>query len=324
MELADQFGRVHKDLRISLTDRCNFRCSYCMPEEGLDWLDNSEYLTFEEIDRTVALMVQNFGITSIRLTGGEPTLRKDLPDLIKTLSKYEVDLAMTTNAATLARNAKSYKEAGLQRLNISLDTLDKTKFLELTKRDRYQEVLSGIEEAKQLGFIIKINVVLMRGVNDSEILDFLEFGRKNNITVRFIEFMPIDAQQEWETTQVFSSDEILEVASKEYEFTEIASGSSPATNYRYSNSDLEFGIIPSVTKSFCSTCDRVRLTADGQIRNCLFANKYLDIKQLLRNGSTDNELMKAIQVEIKDKWAGHSIGQVHFIKPSKSMSQVGG
>jgi len=296
-----------------------------MPEEGLEWLDNSELLTFEEIERVVSLLVKSYGVTSVRLTGGEPALRPGLPKLIESLSCYKIDLAMTTNGSSLLHTASDLKQAGLKRLNISIDTLDKAKFVELTKRDQLDHVLKGIHKAIEVGFEkIKLNVVLMKGENDKEICDFLEFGRKHNVVVRFIEFMPLDAQKNWENNQVVSEKEILEIASSEYNFKKTESGSSPSTVYKYSDGSGEFGIIPSVTRSFCDTCDRIRLTADGQIRNCLFALGFLDIKSLLRSGSSDSEIGSEINNEISKKWAGHSIGQVHFLQPSKSMSQVGG
>ncbi len=324
VELKDSFGRIHKDLRVSVTDRCNFRCRYCMPEEGLDWTPSEEYLTFDEITRLVGIFVQHYGFTSVRLTGGEPTLRPGLTNLIEQLRALGVDLALTTNGSDLAKKAKAYKAAGLNRLNISLDTLDADVFYKLTNRDEMSKVTTGIEAAAAAGFEnIKLNAVMMRGVNESEVLEFIKFGIANNVIVRFIEFMPLEAHGIWDEASVYSAEEILSDVSQEFDYEEIESGSSPSQKYVLSNGS-EFGIIPSVTNKFCSSCDRVRLTCDGQIRNCLFAQSHLDLRELVRNGCSDAELRSAIETEVFKKAESHGIGQVNFIRPSKSMSQLGG
>jgi len=330
-ELVDRFGRVHTDLRISVTDRCNFRCAYCMPEEGMTWLDRSDVLSFEEIERISRVLVETAGVTSIRLTGGEPTVRARLPLLVEKLAALPVDLSMTTNGATLALVANDLRSAGLQRLNVSLDTLDADRFLELTKRNELQRVLEGIDAAVAAGFDpVKVNAVLMRGINHDEIVSFLEMGRARGVTIRFIEFMPLDAQGEWTEARVVPYDEILAVASERFEFVPVERGSSPAERFRYAGADAldgpggEFGVIASVTEPFCGDCDRMRLTAEGQIRNCLFALDHVDLRTILRNGGTDADIVAAVAGEIDRKWAGHAIGQVHFIRPSKSMSQLGG
>lgn len=330
-ELIDRFGRVHTDLRISVTDRCNFRCSYCMPEEGMKWLDRSDVLSFEEIERVATVLVETAGVTSIRLTGGEPTVRARLPLLVQKLAALPVDLSMTTNGATLPLVAHDLRTAGLQRLNVSLDTLDQGRFLELTKRDELTRVLEGIDAAVAAGFDpVKINAVLMRGINHDEVVSFLEMGRQKGVTIRFIEFMPLDAQGEWTEARVVPYDEILEAAGQRFSFEPIARGTSPAERFRYTGEDSvdgpggEFGVIASVTQPFCGDCDRMRLTADGQIRNCLFALEHVDLRTILRNGGTDEDIVAAVAGEIDRKWAGHAIGQVHFIRPSKSMSQLGG
>ncbi len=218
-ELVDRFGRVHKDLRISVTDRCNFRCAYCMPEEGMTWLDRSDILSFEEIERVARVLVEHAGVRSIRLTGGEPTVRARLPLLVEKLSKLDVDLSMTTNGATLALIAADLRAAGLQRLNISLDTLDPERFLELTRRDELARVLEGIDAAVASGFSpVKVNAVLMRGINDDEIVDFLDLGRRKGVTIRFIEFMPLDAQGQWSADRVVPYAEILERAREAFDF----------------------------------------------------------------------------------------------------------
>jgi len=324
--LVDPFDRVVRDLRISVTDRCNFRCTYCMPEEGMDWLAREDILTFEEIERVARLCVERFGFTGIRLTGGEPTVRSHLPVLVEKLSTLPVDLAMTTNGATLPLMAADLKRAGLKRVNISLDSLQRERFLALTKRDRLDEVLAGIDAAIAAGFDpVKVNVVLMRGVNDDEIVDFATFGRERGIGIRFIEWMPLDAQGAWNAETVVTYDEIVRTIAAAYPLDAVPGrGSQPAERFRYVDGQGEIGVIASVTRSFCGDCDRVRLTAEGEFRNCLFAVDETDLRGLLRNGGTDDELAAAIQSNVGSKWAGHSIGQVTFIKPPRSMSQIGG
>ncbi len=296
-----------------------------MPAEGMEWLDRSDLLTFEEIERIARVLVETFAVKSVRLTGGEPTVRARLPVLVAKLANLGVDLSMTTNGATLAMFADDLRSAGLQRLNISLDTLDPARFLELTRRDELAKVLDGIDAAVAAGFSpVKINAVLMRGINDDEVLRFLRMGRERGVTVRFIEFMPLDAQGEWSADRVISHDEILEQASTEFDFEPIARGTSPAERFAYTDGGGEFGIIASVSEPFCESCDRIRLTAEGQVRNCLFALEHVDLRQLLRGGGTDEEIARAVAGEVDRKWAGHAIGQVHFLRPSKSMSQLGG
>jgi cyclic pyranopterin phosphate synthase len=324
--LVDPYDRVVRDLRISITDRCNFRCTYCMPEEGMDWLPRQEILTFEEIERIARVCVDRFGFTGIRLTGGEPTVRAHLPVLVEKLAALPVDLAMTTNGATLALMAADLKRAGLGRVNVSLDSLQRERFLALTKRDRLDEVLAGIDAAIDVGFDpVKVNVVLMRGVNDDEILDFAAFGREKGIGIRFIEWMPLDAQGAWNNETVVTYDEVVRVIGAAYPIEPVPGrGSQPAERFRYLDGQGEIGVIASVTRSFCGDCDRVRLTAEGQFRNCLFAVNETDLRALLRGGAGDDELAEAIRADVGTKWAGHSIGQVTFIKPPRSMSQIGG
>ncbi|MDH3683921.1 MAG: GTP 3',8-cyclase MoaA [Acidimicrobiia bacterium] len=324
-ELVDRFGRVHTDLRISVTDRCNFRCQYCMPMEGMEWLDRSDLLTFEEITRVARVLVEQCGVSSIRLTGGEPTVRARLPVLVAQLSELGVDLSMTTNAATLAQIADDLWTAGLERINISLDTLQADRFYELTRRDSLAAVLEGIDAAIRVGFEpVKVNAVLMRGINDDEVVDFLDLGRSKGVIVRFIEFMPLDAQGEWSADRVVSYNEILTRAAEYFDFDPVERGSSPAERFVYRDGRGEFGIIASVSEPFCDSCDRIRLTADGQVRNCLFALDHVDVRRVLRGGGSDDDLVTAIAGEVDRKWAGHAIGQVHFLRPSKSMSQLGG
>ena len=324
-QLIDTFGRVHRDLRISVTDRCNFRCTYCMPEDGLEWLPRDNLLTFEEIERIARLLVEQFGVDSIRLTGGEPTVRAHLPVLVQKLASLGVDLALTTNGATLRLVAQELRDAGLARINISLDSLQADRFLELTRRDDLHRVLDGIDAAIEAGFDpVKINAVVMRGINDDELLDFARFGRDKGVVMRFIEFMPLDADGAWTNDQVVTQTEIIETIGAEFPLEPVERGSSPAARWRYVDGAGEVGVIASVTEAFCGSCDRIRLGAEGGLRNCLFAVDEHDLLSPLRNGATDHELAEIIRAVVKAKWAGHQIGQVHFIRPNKSMSQIGG
>jgi GTP 3',8-cyclase len=323
--LVDGFGRVHRDLRISVTDRCNFRCTYCMPAEGLEWLPRDQVLTFEEIERIARVCVERFGIDSIRLTGGEPTVRAHLPVLVGKLAALGADLALTTNGATLRMIAGDLVAAGLRRVNISLDTLRRDRFAELTRRDQLGSVLDGIEAAKEAGLDpVKVNTVVMRGVNDDEVLDLATFGRDRGVVVRFIEWMPLDADQHWESDAVVSQDEILRTIDPVYPVEAIRRGHEPAERFVYRDGMGEVGVIPSVTRPFCGSCDRIRLTADGQLRSCLFAVDEVDLRALLRGGASDDEVGAAVQRCVAGKWAGHMIGQVQFVRPRRSMSQIGG
>lgn len=324
-QLIDSFGRVHRDLRISVTDRCNFRCTYCMPSEGMQWQRREDLLSFEEIERLARIMVERFGVDSIRLTGGEPTVRARLPLLVAKLSALDVDLAMTTNGVTLPLLADELRAAGLKRINISLDSLRADRFEELTRRDDLARVLEGIDAALQAGFDpVKINVVVMRGVNDDEIVDFAHFGRGRGLVVRFIEFMPLDADGGWSNDSVMTQAEILADLRAEFDLVPVARSSAPATRWRYTDGRGEIGIVASVSQSFCDSCDRVRITADGQFRNCLFATAETDLRALLRSGAGDHEIAAALGRSVSSKWAGHSINQVHFIRPHRSMSEIGG
>jgi GTP 3',8-cyclase len=331
VDLVDPFGRVVRDLRISVTDRCNFRCTYCMPEEGMTWLPREEVLTFEEIERVARLMVERYGVDSIRLTGGEPTVRAHLPVLVAKLAalstrRHRVDLALTTNGATLRLIAAELRSAGLDRINISLDTLDRERFLEMTRRDELHRVLDGIDAAKAAGFApVKINTVVQRGVNDDEIVDLATFGRERGVEVRFIEFMPLDASGGWTNQSVVGQDEIVATIDAVYPLEPVpARGAAPADRWRYRDGQGTVGVIPSVTKPFCGDCDRVRLTADGQFRTCLFATDEFDLRRAMRTGETDDQLADRIERAVGTKWAGHHINQVDFVRPKRSMSQIGG
>jgi cyclic pyranopterin phosphate synthase len=297
-----------------------------MPAEGLDWLPRSDVLSYEEITRIARICVDRFGFDGIRLTGGEPTIRANLPVLVEQLSALGVDLALTTNGTTLRTGAVALAAAGLTRINISCDSLRADRFADITRRDELAKVLDGVDAAIEAGLApIKLNVVAMRGVNDDELIDFAEFGRAKGITVRFIEFMPLDAQGNWTNDQVLSQDEIIATIGAVYPLEAMATrGNAPAERWSYRDGGGEIGVIASVTHAFCDSCDRVRLTADGMLRHCLFATRELDLRTMLRSGATDDDIADAIRVEVGAKWAGHQINQVHFIRPARSMSQIGG
>jgi cyclic pyranopterin phosphate synthase len=323
--LVDGFGRVHRDLRISVTDRCNFRCTYCMPAEGLVWLPRAEVLTFEELERVARLLVERHGIRSIRLTGGEPTVRAHLPELVRRLAALPVDLALTTNGSTLHDVAPALAEAGLRRVNVSLDSLRRDRFEAITRRDELADVLAGIDAAVTAGLApVKVNVVVIAGVNDDEIVDLARYGRERGVTVRFIEFMPLDADGAWRNDQVVGQAEILDRISAVFPLEPLERGSDPAGRFRYLDGQGEVGVIPSVTEPFCERCDRLRLTADGQLRSCLFSVEDHDLRGLLRAGASDDRLSEAVEACVGAKWRGHAINQVQFVRPRRSMSQIGG
>jgi GTP 3',8-cyclase len=326
VQLVDTFGRVHKDLRISVTDRCNFRCTYCMPEEGMTWVPRDEVLTFEEIERLARLFVERFGFTSIRLTGGEPTVRAHLASLVARLAALGVDLSMTTNGSTLRRDAHALRDAGLGRVNVSLDSLRADRFLELTRRDELVSVLDGIDAALEAGFDpVKVNVVCMDGVNDDEIVDFAAFGRDRGVEVRFIEWMPLDAGHTWERVRVVPGERIVRTIDAVFPLEPLPRGDEPAELWAYADGRGRVGAIPSVTAPFCASCDRVRLTAEGKLRSCLFSLEETDLRSILRSpSSSDDDLAAAISSCVAGKWAGHQIGQATFVQPPRSMSQIGG
>jgi GTP 3',8-cyclase len=303
-----------------------------MPAEGLAWLDKADVLTFEEIERVARICVERFDVDSIRLTGGEPTVRAHLPRLIAKLAALrsshgiKPDIALTTNGATLRNIATELREAGLDRINVSLDSLIPERFFAMTRRDELHNVLAGITEAKAAGFDpVKINTVVERGTNDDEIIALAQFGRDNGVEVRFIEFMPLDATNEWERKNVLSQDEIVRTIATEFPLEPVpARGAAPADRWRYLDGKGMVGVIPSVTQPFCADCDRVRITSDGQFRTCLFATDEFDIRALLRNGGSDDDIAALITKAVGKKWAGHQINQVNFIRPNRSMSQIGG
>jgi cyclic pyranopterin phosphate synthase len=322
--LVDSFGRVHRDLRISVTDRCNFRCTYCMPEEGMPWVPREEVLTFEEIERVARVAVERFGVDSIRLTGGEPTVRAHLPVLVERLARLDVDLSMTTNGAVLRSQAADLRAAGLRRVNISIDSLRRDRFQELTRRDELDQVLDGIDAAIEVGFDpVKVNVVCMEGVNDDEIVDFADFGRERGVEVRFIEFMPLDGGHTWERAAVVPGERIVQTIDAVHPLRPVARGHEPAALWAYADGRGRVGVIPSVSRPYCEQCDRIRLTADGQLRSCLFSLEDHDLRGVLRSGD-DDALSAAIEACVGAKWAGHAINQVQFVRPRRSMSQIGG
>jgi len=294
----------------------------------MQWMPRKEILTFEEIERIARLLVSRYGFTSIRLTGGEPTVRAHLPVLVERLAALGTDLALTTNGATLGLVAHDLAGAGLRRINVSLDSLQRDRVLALTRRDCLAQVLDGIDAALDAGLEpVKVNAVLVRGVNDDEVVDFATFGRERGVSVRFIEFMPLDATGEWTPDQVVTRDEIVRAIDAVYPLElagHVHDGSEPAEVFRYSDGRGDIGVIASVTQAFCATCDRVRLTADGQLRSCLFALDEFDPRALLRGGADDDEVAAAVERCVGAKWAGHAVNQVQFIRPRRSMSQIGG
>jgi cyclic pyranopterin phosphate synthase len=323
--LVDSYGREHRDLRISVTDRCNFRCTYCMPEDGLDWVARDQVLTFEEIERVARVCVERFGFDSIRLTGGEPTVRAHLPVLVAKLAALDVDLAMTTNGSVLTTLALQLREAGLDRVNISLDSLRPERFAALTRRDDLAGVLAGIDAALAAGFDpVKLNVVCMEGVNDDEVVDFATFGRDRGVEVRFIEFMPLDADHSWSAVKVVPGERIIAAIAEVYPLRGLPRDSEPAEVFEYLDGLGRVGAIASVTAPFCARCDRVRLTAEGRLRNCLFSMDETDLRAVLRHGGTDDDLAGAVSACVAAKGPGHQIGSVTFVQPPRTMSQIGG
>jgi GTP 3',8-cyclase len=324
-DLTDAFGRVHRDLRISVTDRCSFRCTYCMPEDGLPWLPREQVLTFEEIARVARLCVERFGFRSVRLTGGEPTVRASLSTLVRQLAALDVDLSMTTNGATLRLLASDLKAAGLRRVNVSCDSLRPDRFAALTRRDALPAVLDGIDAALEAGLApVKVNVVCIDGVNEDEVVDFARFGRERGVEVRFIEFMPLDADHAWDRGSVVPGERIVAAIDAEFPLRPERRGSEPAETWAYVDGGGRVGVVPSVTAPFCSRCDRLRLTADGRLRSCLFSVDETDLRGLLRSGAGDDELATAVRRCVAGKAAGHGIGSATFVAPPRSMSQIGG
>jgi cyclic pyranopterin phosphate synthase len=327
--LVDTFARIHDNLRISVTDRCNIRCFYCMPEDNVTYQPREEILSFEEIER-FARIAASLGVTKLRVTGGEPLVRKDLPVLIRKLAALPgiKDLALTTNGVLLARHAEALYQAGLRRLNVHLDTLDRDRFLKITRRDELEKVLHGLDVAQRLGFgPIKINAVAVKNLVEPDIVPLVRFGRERGFEVRFIEFMPLDAQGLWGRNNVLSAGEIIETLSREISpLIEIPDQDprAPATEYRFADGIGSVGFIASITRPFCLNCNRIRLTSDGKLRYCLFAIEETDVKGLLRSGAPDEEIAATIRATVQKKWIGHEINSAKFIAPPRPMYAIGG
>ena len=321
--LVDTHGRVATDLRVSLTDKCNLRCTYCMPAEGLPWLPTPQLLTDDEIVRLVRVAT-SLGVRTVRLTGGEPLIRPGLVGLIARLSPL-VDLSLTTNGLGLTQLAEPLVEAGLRRVNVSLDTLRRDRFLELTRRDRFDEVVEGLAAAAGAGLTpVKVNTVLMRGVNDDEALELLDWCLDRGYELRFIEQMPLDPQHTWDRAVMVTADEILEQLSGRHSLTPAERGSAPAEVWLVDGGPARVGVVGSVTRPFCGACDRIRLTADGQLRNCLFAREEADLRTPLRAGASDAELAVRMQAAVRTKKPGHGIDDPDFLQPDRPMSAIGG
>jgi cyclic pyranopterin phosphate synthase len=325
--LVDTFGRVADDLRISVTDRCNFRCTYCMPAEGLAWLPKTEILTFEELTRLLAIFV-GLGVRSLKVTGGEPTVRADLPTLVRMFREVgpELDISMTTNGVLLDRLAEPLAEAGMDRVTVSCDSLMRHRFEEMTRRDALDRVLAGIVAAKQAGLVpIKINCVVIGGQNEGEVVEFARWSRETGYAVRFIEYMPLDAQHEWERAKVVPSASVLEAIDAVYPLIQEGPDHEPATSFRFADGTPGgVGVIASVTEPFCDSCNRLRVTAEGQVRACLFALDETDLRGPMRAGASDDDLVDLIRGNVWRKWSGHRINHPDFVQPERSMSAIGG
>lgn len=328
--LVDSYGRRIKSMRISITDKCNFRCTYCMPAEGLPWLKKAEILSYEEIVR-IARVAVNIGIEQIRLTGGEPLVRRDVPELVHQLHQISGlrSLSLTTNGVLLKQQAGALAEAGLTRINVSLDSLLREKFTQLTRRDQIDRVLQGLEELEHHPSIhpIKINAVAMRGFSEDEVLDFARLARRKPYVVRWIEFMPLDADQAWRKEDILTGGEIKQIIENEYgPLVLITTGDPSETARRYTFSDGigEVGFINPVSEPFCATCDRIRLTADGQLRTCLFATEETDLRSVVRSDADDEQLAHTIRQAVWHKELKHYIGDKRFKRANRSMSMIGG
>jgi cyclic pyranopterin phosphate synthase len=327
--LRDTFGRLHDNLRVSVTDRCNIRCFYCMPEREIGFAAREEILSYEEIERFVGIAVR-LGVTKVRVTGGEPLVRKGVAELVRKLAAIpEIqDLALTTNGVLLPQLAEPLYQAGLRRLNVHLDTLDRERFIRITRRDELDRVLEGLALVKRLGFgPIKINAVAVRDLVEPDLVPLARYGRENGFEIRFIEFMPLDAQGLWDRSRVLVADEVLETLSREIApLIEIPDRDprAPATEYRYADGLGTIGFIASVSRPFCQSCNRIRLTADGKLRYCLFALEETDVKGLLRGGAADEEIADLIRATVQAKWEGHEINTARFVPPPRPMYAIGG
>jgi GTP 3',8-cyclase len=327
--LRDSWGREIKSVRVSVTDKCNFRCTYCMPAEGLQWLGRDEILTFEEITRLVSVLAR-LGVDEVRLTGGEPLVRRDLPVLVEQLANVDgvADLSLTTNGVLLDRFAAPLVAAGLRRLNVSLDTLNHVRFAEITRRDALDAVLRGLEEAERHPALrpIKVNCVAVKGFTETEVPALAELARRKPYVVRFIEFMPLDADEAWREDDVLTGGEIRAIIEEHYGPLEElpAKASSTARRFRFADGVGELGFVNPVSEPFCSSCDRIRLTADGQLRTCLFSRREWDLKTPLRNGASDDQIVELLRFAVQHKELKHRINDPGFVRASRSMSQIGG
>jgi cyclic pyranopterin phosphate synthase len=326
--LVDSFGRVHDNLRVSVTDRCNIRCFYCMPETDVEFAQRSEILDFEEIER-FARIAAKLGITKLRVTGGEPLVRRDLPVLIGRLAAIPGirDLALTTNGVLLPDLAGPLYDAGLRRINVHLDTLDRDRFFEITRRDDLGKVLAGLERAKELGFRVKLNAVAVKNLVEPDIVPLARFARENGYEVRYIEFMPLDAQGLWDRRKVLLADDIIATLSREIAplvAVPDPDPRAPATEYAFADGGGTVGFIASVSRPFCLNCNRLRLTADGKIRYCLFAIEEDDVKSLMRAGAPDDEIAALVRRNVAGKWIGHEINSAKFVAPPRPMYSIGG
>jgi cyclic pyranopterin phosphate synthase len=327
--LLDRYGRRATDLRVSLTDRCNLRCTYCMPAEGLDWLADERILTDDEVVRLVRIAVTHLGVDEVRFTGGEPLVRRGVVDIVRRCAELtpRPELSLTTNALGLRRQAVALRAAGLDRVNVSLDTVRRDTFAELTLRDRFDDVVAGLEAAHDAGLRpVKVNAVLMRGVNDEQAPELLAWCLHRGYELRFIEQMPLDAQHGWRRDDMVTADEILDRLSGHFELTDAEEprGSAPAELFLVDGGPATVGVIASVTRPFCGDCDRVRLTADGQVRNCLFAREESDLRGALRSGADDEEIAERWRAAMMRKLPGHGIDDPTFLQPARPMSAIGG
>jgi cyclic pyranopterin phosphate synthase len=327
-ELVDTFGRSHDNLRISVTDRCNIRCFYCMPEGPIEFVPHSDILRYEEIDRFVRIAVP-LGISKLRITGGEPLVRRGLDQLVAMLAAIPGirDIGLTTNGLLLADQAQPLWDAGLRRLNIHLDTLDPDRFRHITRRDDFHRVMAGIDRAQEAGFRIKINAVAVKNLVEPDIVPLARFGRERGIEIRYIEFMPLDAQNLWDKTKVLLMDDMLAQLAREIGPLEAIPDQdprAPATEFRYRDGIGKIGFIASVSKPFCLNCNRIRLTADGKLRYCLFALEEDDVRTLLRSSAGDDQIANAIIANLRKKWLGHEINSQRFIPPPRPMHAIGG
>jgi cyclic pyranopterin phosphate synthase len=327
--LLDTFGRRATDLRVSLTDRCNLRCSYCMPAEGLDWLPGEEVLTDDEVVRLITIAVERLGVDEVRFTGGEPLLRRGLPDIVRRTAalRPRPETSITTNALGLTRTARALAEAGLDRVNVSLDTVRAADFLTITRRDRLHDVVAGLAAAAEAGLgPVKVNAVLLRGINDGQAPELLRWCMERGYQLRFIEQMPLDAQHQWSREGMVTADEIFAALGAEFDLepAEEPRGSAPAEVFAVDGGPHTVGVIASVTRPFCGDCDRVRLTADGQVRNCLFAREESDLRAALRGGADDEAIAVRWQAAMLSKRPGHGIDDTTFLQPARPMSAIGG